>query len=423
MISSLPLVTSWFDLVGSLSAGCLVLAFFLLRLRLRRQAELQASDRLALLELRRHAGSLAGRLAVTESALPESAPLHGVLLRRLGEIEAIAGDISRSLALAIAEGDRQRLLQSAEHARHQAGQLVELAAGGRARERQTSLGAIWPRVPALVGPGIEQCTVKVQFDEAVGPVVGAGETWVQILLALVQNAVDAMPLGGTIEVGCAAVGPHRDHVRVWVSDNGPGMKPEVVERVLRRDRDPLPARRGQGLGLPLVQSLVEGLGGRMAILSQRGAGTSVDIEVPAAIRMQAQAELPKLTGTVLVADDEALVREAMCRVLQRAGLETVAVDGGVAALSALKTGVSRFSAMVLDVVMPGTPVGDLVALARQASPEIPVLLVSGYATEPMVEPILALGGVRYLHKPMTPQQLAQSLADLCSPRFDRRSRA
>jgi FixJ family two-component response regulator len=72
----------------------------------------------------------------------------------------------------------------------------------------------------------------------------------------------------------------------------------------------------------------------------------------------------------------------------------------------------RFRGAVLDVVMPGTPVGEVVAAMRQRRPEFPVLLVSGYDTMQMVDAVLALGGVRFLRKPFTREELRDVLADM-----------
>jgi DNA-binding NtrC family response regulator len=121
---------------------------------------------------------------------------------------------------------------------------------------------------------------------------------------------------------------------------------------------------------------------------------------------------PKLGSTVLVADDQPIVREAVCLALQRQGYDTVGVDGGAAAEAALANDGGRFSAAVFDVTMPGPGVSDLVALARRRQPGMPVVLMSGSETRDAIAPILALGNARFLRKPMTPAELAQSLDEL-----------
>lgn len=129
-------------------------------------------------------------------------------------------------------------------------------------------------------------------------------------------------------------------------------------------------------------------------------------------RRLARQPLPRL-GSVLVADDQAVVREAVCLALQRRGYQTVSVDGGAAAEAALAgEGAAQFDAAVFDVMMPGPSVSDLVALARRQHPGFPVVLMSGSELRPTVDPILAQGNARFLRKPMTPDQLAMSLQEL-----------
>jgi DNA-binding NtrC family response regulator len=121
---------------------------------------------------------------------------------------------------------------------------------------------------------------------------------------------------------------------------------------------------------------------------------------------------PRRGSRILVADDQPVVRDAVCLALQRRGYDTVAVDGGRAAEAALSADSGRFSAAVFDVVMPGPGVSDLVALARRLQPDLPVVLMSGSESRSAVDPILAQGNARFLAKPMTPDQLAASIEEL-----------
>jgi len=131
-------------------------------------------------------------------------------------------------------------------------------------------------------------------------------------------------------------------------------------------------------------------------------------------RAQRRVMTPRKGSRILVADDQPVVRDAVCLALQRRGYDTVAVDGGRAAEAALSSQEEdgRFSAAVFDVVMPGPSVSDLVALARRQHPDMPVVLMSGSELRSAVDPILAQGNARFLRKPMTPDELAASLEEL-----------
>jgi DNA-binding NtrC family response regulator len=119
-----------------------------------------------------------------------------------------------------------------------------------------------------------------------------------------------------------------------------------------------------------------------------------------------------MDGTVLLADDDRDARRGMAKLLQSLGFQVLEADNGTLALARLRNEASRFRAAVLDVVMEGTPVGDIVAGIREIRPGFPVLLVSGFDTRRYVDAILALGSVRFLRKPVLREELMAALQDL-----------
>ena len=377
------------------------------RLQIVSRQRAQLAEQTVALQKSRHA-DMATRVATLETE--RSSPLHGLLTRRLGTIEAIAESIARDLAQA--RGGAPEISAGAlERSVSRAGQLARLAAGGRAREPHTTLSGIWPRVQALVSPRLEAThTLRADFASELLPVLGGGEEWVQILVALIENALESMPAGGLVEIGGEPAGRV---ARIWVSDTGRGIRPEVLPHVMEPFYTSRAELGAEGLGLAMVAALVEGMGGLVRIGSKVGEGTRVDIEIP----MAEAAPEPQLAlaGTFLVADDDRAVRSGLARMVQSFGAEAVEVDSGTAARSWLLAEPERFSAAILDVVMPGTPVGDVVAAVRELRPAFPVLLVSGYDTMRMVDNVLALGRVRFLRKPFTREELFAVLADVVRP--------
>ena len=342
--------------------------------------------------------------------------LRGALTRRMGAVEAIAQSIARDLRLALAGDAPASLGAAAERSAQRAERLAWLAGGGRAREQQTTLAAVWPRVFSLLGTRLEPGhLVKATFAPDLPPVAGSGETWVQILLALAENALDATPGGGIVEVE-AGRGSREGLARISVIDNGRGIPPDVLPHVMEPFYTSRSEQGAEGLGLAMVASLVEGHGGEVRVASKPGAGTRVDIEVPfaPAPREPEAPEPMRLEGVVLVADDDSELRRSLAKTLASFGLEVVEADTGSMARAELMANPARFRAAVLDVVMPGTPVGEVVAAIRERRAGFPVLLVSGYDTMQMVDAVLALGGVRFLKKPFTREELFHVLEDLCS---------
>jgi two-component system cell cycle sensor histidine kinase/response regulator CckA len=405
-------VTGPFVNIAAAAAIALLLVVLALvrRLRIVSDQRAELAEQTVALQQSRHA-DMASRVATLETE--RGSPLHGLLTRRLGTIEAIAESIARDLAQA--RGGAPEIAAGAlERSARRAVQLARLAAGGSARESHTTLSGIWPRVLALVSPRLEPThTLREELASDLRPVLGGGEEWVQILAALIENALEAMPAGGLVEVGGAPAGGGGRVARIWVSDTGRGIRPEVLPHVMEPFYTSRAELGADGLGLAMVAALVESMGGEVRIASKVGEGTKVEIEIP----MAAAASEPQLTlaGTFLVADDDRPVRSGMARMLKSFGAEAVEVDSGTAARSRLLAEPERFSGAVLDVVMPGTPVGDVVAAIRERRPDFAVLLVSGYDTMRMMDSVLALGRVRFLRKPFTREELFAALADVVRP--------
>jgi CheY-like chemotaxis protein/anti-sigma regulatory factor (Ser/Thr protein kinase) len=285
--------------------------------------------------------------------------------------------------------------------------LARVAGGGRLAEQRTTLALVWPNVMERVGPHVAgDQTVRAQLPADLPPLVGSGEIWVEILTELVENGLEATPGGGVVTLRAEAVTDGR--VRVAVEDNGRGIGPEVLPHVM----EPFYTSRGgvgaEGLGLAMVASMVEAVGGTMRLASKPGEGTTVEMEVPAA----RPAPVISFAGTVLVADDDQRTREGMARLLESFGCTPVQCDSGTVARRLLVSEPKRFRLAVLDVVMPGTPVEEVVRAAREQAPDLPILFVSGYDTMRHVDGVLSGGGVRFLRKPFTRQAFHEALGDL-----------
>ena len=325
-------------------------------------------------------------------------------VRRLAASEAIAGVIAGELESALQGGD---LPAAARSSAARARRLARVAGGGRLREERTTLALVWPNVVERVRPGVAgDQTLRAQLPADLPPVAGSGEAWVEILTELVRNALDATRGGGMITVRAEAIGGVR--VRVVVEDTGRGIRPEVLPHVMEPFYTSQSHAGAEGLGLATVASLVEGIGGTVRLASKPGAGTTAELEVPAASAVPAVS----FAGYVLVADDDRLTREGMARLLESFGCTPVQCDSGTVARSLLLEDPGRFRLAVLDVVMPGTPVEEVVRAARGRAPELPVLFVSGYDTMRHVDAVLATGRVRFLRKPFTRQAFHQALSDL-----------
>ena len=339
--------------------------------------------------------------------------LGSVLTRRLGAVQATALTMARDLKQALAGQDTGAIAAAAERGAAGARRLAGLASGGEARERQTTLSLVWPRVLSNLRVDVSPSHhLEVSLPESLSPVAGGTEDWAQMLAALVDNSIEAMPNGGIVRVRAEA-SERPGFARITVEDSGPGIPPDILPHVLEPFYTSREVAGAEGLGLAMVDSLVEALDGELKVASEPGAGARVEIEVPYHVAEARPAGAAMaLTGCVLIADDDRELRRGMVRLLESFGLEALDVDSGTVALAHLTARPDRFRAAILDVVMPGTPVSEVVVEFRERRPRFPFLLVSGLASAQLLDGLLALGGVGYLRKPFTREELFSALRDL-----------
>jgi PAS domain S-box-containing protein len=242
------------------------------------------------------------------------------------------------------------------------------------------------------------------------------------LLNLCVNARDAMPDGGTLRISAGAdeVGSgHRSgvvpgrYIRLSVADTGVGMDADTARRAIEPFFSTKGIGKGTGLGLSMVHGLASQLGGGLAIASERGLGTNVelwlpvsDAGAPAAAGARGAPAATAGAGTALLVDDEEVVRLSTADMLADLGYAVVEAASGEAALRLLDGGL-RPDLLVTDHLMPGLSGSDLALEARRRWPTLPILLVSGYAEIDGVAPDLAR-----LSKPFRQADLAACLAEL-----------
>ncbi len=247
------------------------------------------------------------------------------------------------------------------------------------------------------------------------------------LLNLALNARDAMPAGGDLTITVAERHipdslsalvelPAGDYVQFDVTDTGSGISPEALARVFEPFFTTKPFGRGSGLGLSMVYGFVRQSGGNIRVRSTPGAGTTVTFVLPrteappvAAPGSTAQAA-PQHTrsGPVLLVEDEAEVRRIIRLQLTELGYAVLEAADGLEARSLLEN-VPDIALLVTDTVMPGGINGrELAAHARLLRPQLPILLITGYAADDALEEVAELE-IAILRKPFDRAALATAL--------------
>lgn len=248
------------------------------------------------------------------------------------------------------------------------------------------------------------------------------------LMNLIINARDAMPSGGTVTILAdnvtstleeqPGIAPD-DYVRLVVEDTGTGISPEHLEKATEPFFTTKEIGKGSGLGLSMVYGFAKQSNGAFRLASELGTGTTAELWLPRAPASTAleKHDLPELQEgplrslNVLLVDDHAEVRSTTAAVLKDGGHEVVEAGNGADALALLKEHNCGFDILITDYAMPHLSGTDFLREARLMCPDVPALLITGYADTEMIRdrPV----GVELLLKPFTPAVLEAAIARAC----------
>jgi two-component system, cell cycle sensor histidine kinase and response regulator CckA len=281
----------------------------------------------------------------------------------------------------------------------------------------------------------ETVTLSITHGRNLGAVRADPGQLEQVIVNLAVNARDAMQAtpsgGGTLTLQTYAVTsadvrklgadmmPIADYTALRVSDTGTGIPPDVLPKVFEPFFTTKEVGKGTGLGLSTVYGIVKQSGGFIFADSVPGKGTSFVIYLPVhameAVVPAAPAKIDKPadlwgSGTVLIVEDEDMVRNVAERALARHGYTVLTAAHGEEALELLAAN-GGIDLLVSDVVMPTMDGPTLVRHARERFPDLPILFMSGYAEEQLRKSI-DLDRVSFLPKPFSVKQLAEAVRDV-----------
>ncbi|WP_207461794.1 ATP-binding protein [Azospirillum sp. SYSU D00513] len=248
-----------------------------------------------------------------------------------------------------------------------------------------------------------------------------------VLLNLAVNSRDAMPNGGRLTIATSndtitavdepeAGLPPGDYVRLSVTDTGTGMTPEVLDRAFEPFFTTKPLGQGTGLGLSQLYGFARQSGGHAKIISSLGQGTTVTLYLPRRDRMEhalPEAEIVKeapraATGTILVVEDEALVRMVMVEALTSHGYKVVEASDGSAAVEILEAG-TKIDLLATDVGLPGVNGRQVAEEAQRLRPDLRVLFITGYAHNTGIGEEPLQPGMQMLNKPVALDKLLATI--------------
>ncbi len=277
----------------------------------------------------------------------------------------------------------------------------------------------------------ENIAVETVLEPGIGTIEADPGQIQQLLVNLTVNAADAMPDGGRLIIetamedvteAYAAAHPGASsgsHVRLSVTDTGCGMSEEVRSHLFEPFFTTKERGKGTGLGLATCHGIVRQMGGHIRVFSEPGSGTTFRIflprvEGPATARPAVAPASPTPTGTetVLVVEDEPVVRRLAVLGLRAQGYTVIEASDGFEALELAERIAPELDLVVSDVIMPGISGPELVRRLAAVAPGARRLLVSGHAESTVLPAGLTDVGAAFLPKPFTPERLARKVREV-----------
>ena len=272
----------------------------------------------------------------------------------------------------------------------------------------------------LIGENVKLAT---QLDPNLGSVKADPCQVEQIIVNLIVNARDAMPRGGsvTIETANTTLDDQtvpREYVMLAVTDSGTGMDQETQRRIFEPFFTTKDVGKGTGLGLSTVYGIVKQSGGYIRVFSEPGQGATFKIYLPrmddaTSVTVEKQEiSVPRGSETILLVEDEDVVRGLTKKILMQAGYNVLDAKGGEEAIRMCRAHNGPIELLVTDVVMPELSGKEVADRLLELRPAMRILFMSGYTDEAIIQHGVLDANVDFIQKPFTWIALTRKVRDV-----------
>jgi two-component system cell cycle sensor histidine kinase/response regulator CckA len=341
---------------------------------------------------------------------------------------AMLGNADRALRVGIAEPDARHAVEAVRTAALRASELTSqlLAYSGRGQLAVTcvEVAPLVAEMVALLAPG-RSGSLRLDLSPELPSVRADAAQVRQVVMNLITNAFDAIRDVGEVHVRTRLVEVTADphpmdvvtppagaYVAIEVGDDGVGMDMSTRRKIF----DPFYTTKpsGHGLGLAAVLGIVRGHRGGLRVYTQPGIGSTFEVLLPvdggAAVDEAVVARAPRVQHdkTVMVVDDEEMVREVLCHMIEDLGYRAIGAAGGHEALELAGDRATKLDAAIVDLTMPRLNGSDVAAGLRACRPALPVILTSGYDRDR----VAAADAAGFLRKPFRFETLEVLLAEI-----------
>ena len=326
----------------------------------------------------------------------------------------------------------KEIRQAADRAASLTHQLLAFSRKQTLQPRVLDLNSIVRGLEAMLRRLLtENVDLVIQTAPNIGFVKADPVQMEQVLINLVVNARDAMPKGGRLTIATATHAARKDldetetifaspYATLSVSDTGIGMDAATRARIFEPFFTTKEVGKGTGLGLATVYGIIKQSHGHIEVESEPGKGSSFQISLPRVEHEPAPAKRPLTvdqprtgTGTILLAEDEPLLRELGETILTQAGYQVVTAGSSESLRALVAEHPGEVDLLLTDVVMPNISGPELVRLGRARWPKVRVLFMSGYADDELQDLDRDAG---FIQKPFTPSELTAKIAGILAGR-------
>ena len=324
----------------------------------------------------------------------------------------------------------QQIREASERAASLTQQLLAFSRKQMLELKKVDIGDVVKRFEQMLRSTIrEDIQINSHLSPELGIVLADVGQIEQVLMNLAVNAQDAMPRGGILTIETqnvvldesyvtmhpeASIG---EYVALIVSDSGTGIAKEAIDHIFEPFFTTKESGRGTGLGLATVYGIVKQHGGSISVYSELDRGTTFKVYLKCVStsstginnQNQAKTELSRGTETVLLVEDNDLVRNLACEMLQLAGYNVLTADGGENALHVFKQYQGQVDLLLTDVIMPGMNGKEIALRLCEKKPELKVLYMSGYTGNIIGQHGLLKDEVHLIQKPLSLRALSDKV--------------
>ncbi|NOY70205.1 MAG: PAS domain S-box protein [Deltaproteobacteria bacterium] len=308
-------------------------------------------------------------------------------------------------------------------------QLLGFFRGGTTKKSSTNINRLLANSVKMFSRSRKEVDIKTMFAKNAWPVIVDKGQIEQIMMNLFVNARQAMPDGGQIVVQTQNLAithaqatamdiPCCNYLKISVADTGTGMDRKTAEKIFDPFFTTKKPGEGTGLGLSTAYGIIKNHGGHIDVYSEPGKGTIFHILLPASentpekAKRKAPDRLLTGTETILIIDDEEIIRETGCGMLEELGYKVMPAESGDRGLAILSEEKENIDLVILDMIMPEMNGTRTYEHIRALTPGMKVLLSSGYPKNGQAAEILAAGCNGFIQKPFNLSELSVKVREM-----------